>query len=298
MPSPAAPEATSSRPRAGDDTITARDGFLDRVDCGTGTDTAVVDTLDVVLSNCENVQAADVGSATEDAPPTVAFATPAENALLPGRASTVTVNASDARGIARVVLIDDGAVVGVDTSAPYEFSYQPKGSDVGKNVLIAQAVDALNQTATAVRVVRVDRFTASRVSETVTPRRDRSRPFRFRVSGTVSRPAGVTAAQGCRAGTVTYHGQAGHADEGHPHRAARTNCTYAVDPTFTVGRLARATAVHGEVQRQRGAEGEKLRRAQRARRLSSGRTDGTTLGGGRPAAPGVMIARCLRLGSP
>ncbi len=111
---------------AGDDTINARDGFADRVDCGFGLDSAIVDTLDDVASNCEAVQAQNVGNANEDPPPTVAFATPAENALLPGRASTVTVNASDDKGIARVVLIDDGVVVGVDTSAPYEFSYQPR----------------------------------------------------------------------------------------------------------------------------------------------------------------------------
>jgi Ca2+-binding RTX toxin-like protein len=42
----------------GNDTITARDGVADAVDCGAGTDTAVVDFADVV-SNCENVQLPD-----------------------------------------------------------------------------------------------------------------------------------------------------------------------------------------------------------------------------------------------
>jgi Ca2+-binding RTX toxin-like protein len=38
----------------GNDTINARDGEVDNVDCGIGQDTAVVDTIDVVV-NCENV---------------------------------------------------------------------------------------------------------------------------------------------------------------------------------------------------------------------------------------------------
>lgn len=42
----------------GDDTIQARDGEVDNIDCGIGTDTAVVDTIDVV-ANCENVDAAN-----------------------------------------------------------------------------------------------------------------------------------------------------------------------------------------------------------------------------------------------
>lgn len=39
----------------GNDTIRARDGVRDRVDCGAGTDTAVVDRSDTVARNCERV---------------------------------------------------------------------------------------------------------------------------------------------------------------------------------------------------------------------------------------------------
>ena len=38
----------------GNDTIQARDGEQDNIDCGIGTDTAIVDTIDI-LANCENV---------------------------------------------------------------------------------------------------------------------------------------------------------------------------------------------------------------------------------------------------
>jgi Ca2+-binding RTX toxin-like protein len=41
----------------GNDTINARDGEVDNVDCGIGTDQAIVDTVDIV-ANCENVGAA------------------------------------------------------------------------------------------------------------------------------------------------------------------------------------------------------------------------------------------------
>ena len=42
----------------GNDVIQARDGEVDNIDCGIGTDTAVVDKIDVV-ANCETVQGAD-----------------------------------------------------------------------------------------------------------------------------------------------------------------------------------------------------------------------------------------------
>jgi Ca2+-binding RTX toxin-like protein len=41
----------------GNDVIQARDGEVDNIDCGIGTDQAVVDTIDIV-ANCENVGAA------------------------------------------------------------------------------------------------------------------------------------------------------------------------------------------------------------------------------------------------
>ena len=40
----------------GNDTIDARDGAADQIDCGAGQDTAVVDALDTVAANCEIVE--------------------------------------------------------------------------------------------------------------------------------------------------------------------------------------------------------------------------------------------------
>ncbi len=45
----------------GNDTINARDGEVDNVDCGIGEDKAIVDSIDIV-SNCETVDAAGAGS--------------------------------------------------------------------------------------------------------------------------------------------------------------------------------------------------------------------------------------------
>ena len=43
----------------GDDTIRARDGVADTVDCGPGSDTVVVDVIDVVDADCETVTLPD-----------------------------------------------------------------------------------------------------------------------------------------------------------------------------------------------------------------------------------------------
>jgi RTX calcium-binding nonapeptide repeat (4 copies)/Putative metal-binding motif len=52
------PGRDTLRGGADDDTIGARDGFADRIDCGPGNDTAIVNPADVV-TNCETVEYAD-----------------------------------------------------------------------------------------------------------------------------------------------------------------------------------------------------------------------------------------------
>jgi RTX calcium-binding nonapeptide repeat (4 copies) len=53
----------------GNDTIQARDGEADNIDCGIGTDSAVVDKIDVV-ANCETVQGAGSNGTPSGAAPT------------------------------------------------------------------------------------------------------------------------------------------------------------------------------------------------------------------------------------
>ena len=228
---------------SGDDTIRARDGFTDRIQCGTGTDTATVDPEDQV-EGCETVDRAALPppattTATtsppppdDDRPPTVAFSAPGDDALLGTlEPSTITVDAADDRAVSRVLLMDDGRVVGEDSSAPYTFAYRPAGDDVGRNTLVAVAVDDREQTGTAVRPVRVDRFLPG-VRAALLPARDRTAPFRFTVRGTVQPPQGVTAAQACGEGRVSVQVKRGTRTISTRRAALTRSCAFSLRVTF------------------------------------------------------------------
>lgn len=229
------------------DTINARDGFADQLGCGRGSDTVNVDQLDRVGADCEVVNRQSVTPGTSDTPPRVEFASPAANARLSAdRPTPVTVTASDDRGVAEVRLIDDGATVAVDNTAPYQFNYQPRGGDVGDNTLIAVAVDTAQQASAAFREFNVNRFTPRSVSITPRPTRDRRRPYRFTFTGRVSLPAGVTAAQGCAEGVVTVVIKRGSRTISTRRANLRRNCTYTSTTTFRdrrrLGRTGRLNA--------------------------------------------------------
>lgn len=225
---------------AGDDTIRSRDGFADFVACGAGNDTAEVDTLDDVQADCENVSRADVGNANdtpEDRPPTVAFTAPAEGAQLPNtEATTLAADAADDKGVAEVLFVDDARIVCVDREAPYTCAYRPTGDDVGRNTLIAVAVDTAGQTAAAVRTVRVDRFTPAKLNLSVRPKSDVTDPRRFRSTGRLGLPEGVTAAQGCTEGVVSVQIKAGRNTISTRRAALRSDCTYRSRVSFTLPR--------------------------------------------------------------
>lgn len=69
----------------GNDTINARDGEADQVDCGAGNDTAVVDALDTVAANCETVEGGGCGCTGPGTKPGAATLRVAK----PGRLRTV-----------------------------------------------------------------------------------------------------------------------------------------------------------------------------------------------------------------
>jgi hypothetical protein len=201
---------------AGSDTINARDGFADRVSCGSGTDTANVDTLDTVDPSCETVNRVDVGNANdvpeipEDAPPKVTFESPAAGARLATNAPTLLLaSATDDRGIAQVLFLDDDRVVCADTTAPYTCDYSPRGGDVGRNTLLAVAIDGAQQTATAARVVTVPRFAPRSLTILTSPKRDTTSPFAFTAKGKLSLPAGVDRTTAC-SGSVAVRYRSGH----------------------------------------------------------------------------------------
>jgi nitrous oxidase accessory protein NosD len=149
--------------------------------------------------------------APEDRPPRVAFTSPGSGTAIDPRAvPRLTANASDDNGVASVAFLDDGRIVCVDNAAPFDCAYQPTGDDVGRNTLIAVARDRAGQTAVDFRAIRLGKFTPLGITARTTPRRDRRRPYRYRTTGRLTLPAGVTPAQACaNGGTVQVQFAAG-----------------------------------------------------------------------------------------
>jgi Big-like domain-containing protein/hemolysin type calcium-binding protein len=220
---------------AGDDTVNVRDGSSDRVNCAQGNDTVTADQLDV-LKDCENVSREDRPVALEDRPPGVTFTAPAAGAAIAANTpTTLRADATDDRGVSRVLFMDDDRVVCTDTAPPYECGYQPRAEDVNRNTLAVIAVDTSEQMAFASRSVTVPRFKATRLTAASSPKRDRRRPFRFRTSGRLVLPAGLNAALAC-SGTVTITVKTG-ANTISTRRARLTRaCRYSSRVTFRVPR--------------------------------------------------------------
>jgi hypothetical protein len=212
-----------------DDVIHARDGSPDTVLCNGGTDTVEADTLDSVSPSCEIVlRAAVPGGAFDDRPPLLSWASPVPGAALSANAPTVlSVNASDDRGVARVQFYDDDRLLCDATAPPYQCPYSPRGADVGRDTLLAVAIDGANQTTTAVRAITVRRFSSSGLSLSLKPSRDRHRPYSFRASGRLSRPTAVTTAEGC-SGKVTLSAKRGKKTVYTRHASLSHSCSYHV----------------------------------------------------------------------
>jgi hypothetical protein len=231
-----------------DDILRARDGTPDRVICGPGTDTVEADTVDIVSPTCENVSTqATPGGTFDDRPPAIVWTAPGAGASLSANtASTLSVNAADDRGLARVQFFDDDRLLCEVAAAPFTCAFQPRGSDVGRNTLIAVAVDGANQTTSVVRPVNVRRFSAPGLSLSLRPSRDRRPPFAFRATGTLRRPATVSPSQGC-SGRVTIRARAGRRTVSTRRATLSRNCEYGVILRFRsrVARRVRLTARFG-----------------------------------------------------
>jgi hypothetical protein len=201
-----------------DDSIDARDGTQDVVICGGGTDTALVDTVDVVSPTCENVQrTATPGGLDDDHPPALTWTAPKSRAHVSGDTPpTLMVNATDDRGIAHVEFYVNTRKLCTVAAAPYACVYHPTGGDVGRDVLRAVAVDGAGQTATVVRIVNVVKFRPRSVTLTAT---------RSTASGRILLPSGVTAGQGCK-GTVTVTAKAGHQTVARRRLTVSHKCTF------------------------------------------------------------------------
>jgi hypothetical protein len=160
---------------AGDDTLLARDGLADRVRCGEGIDTAIVDAFDQVSDTCETVLVSGKAG-VDDAPPRIAWR--------PG--SALGIAAEDDRGIATVQWLDDDRVICTVTAAPFDCDYRPRIEDVGANTITAVATDTAGQTASITTTRTVARFKPVAVSLRV-----KRSGRRYVANGKVTLPAGI-----------------------------------------------------------------------------------------------------------
>jgi len=208
-----------------DDTIDARDGYPDRVDCSGGNDTALVDTLDLVSASCENVQVATVAGGADDHPPTIGWATPAAGASFSGSTTTLlTVTAADDRGLTKVQFYAGDRLLCEATAAPYTCTYQARANEVGRTALVAVATDGAGQATTAVRLVTVQPFAPS-LSLSLKPSRDKKAPYKFKASGTLTKA-------GACSGTVTVTAKAGKKTVATKSAKVSSSCKYSASLTF------------------------------------------------------------------
>ncbi|MEP7294954.1 MAG: Ig-like domain-containing protein [Burkholderiales bacterium] len=105
-------------------------------------------TLQVVAADAagNSTSAAPVSVTVSNAPPdttppTVSISSPVGGATVSGTA-TVSVNASDNVGVAKVAFYVDGALLGTDTTAPYAIAWNTTGSSNGAHTLLGVATDA------------------------------------------------------------------------------------------------------------------------------------------------------------
>jgi Ca2+-binding RTX toxin-like protein len=194
----------------GADTIDARDGYGDRIKCSDGTDTVKADQLDQVASDCENVTREPFVGGADDRPPVVNWTAPAAGTSISAdKPTTLTATATDDRGVAKVQFLDDDRLVCEDTTAPYTCDYQARGGDVGRDTLIARAVDTADQASSAIQTVTVRRFSARKLTLKLNPSRDARAPYRFQVTGNLTLPPTVSRTQGCQGAEVAINVRAG-----------------------------------------------------------------------------------------
>jgi hypothetical protein len=222
-----------------DDVLHAADGAPDTVLCGGGADTVEADTLDTVSTSCENVAVVAMpGGAFDDRPPLIAWAAPAARASLPANTpTTVTVAASDDRGLAGVAFFAGDRLLCNDAIPPYACAFQPHAADVGRTTLIAIAADTATQTTTLIRDVTVRRFRSPGLGLTLRRRGRHS----IRARGRLRRPATLT--ERC-SGRVTITARKGRRTVARRRDRLSRTCRYAA--TLRVrGRRARVTARFG-----------------------------------------------------
>ncbi|HYH99051.1 Ig-like domain-containing protein [Hyalangium sp.] len=92
-----------------------------------------------------------VGQPTDAFPPTVTLTAPSGNTLVRGTVS-VAATAEDDLAVARVEFFADGMLIGTDTSAPYDVSWDTSGAADGAHSLTAKAYDTAGRVGTSAAV--------------------------------------------------------------------------------------------------------------------------------------------------
>jgi Ca2+-binding RTX toxin-like protein len=216
----------------GNDTLNAVDGISDRVDCGLGADTANVDQFDQVF-NCETVNLTQLKSAFQDNPPTITWVAPADNSKMSTKTpNTLQVNATDDHGVAQVIFYDGERTLCIVKTAPYTCSYKPVDTDLGKNTLIAVAVDTAGQSASALRQVTVPQFAPVRLAASTKPKRLKHAPFKFTTTGRLTLPSGVSS-HSCN-GVVSVTFKAGKKTVSTRRTNLKSTCTFSSKVTFSL----------------------------------------------------------------
>jgi thermitase len=132
------------------------------------------------------VAAAKAAPAPDTTAPTVAIANLAAGSTVSGLVS-VSVNAADNVGVARVDLKINGTVVASDATGPYTFSWDSTGVANGMNNVSAIAYDAAGNVATSSTVqVNVANAAPAPVADTTAPVVAIANPTTGAVSGTVN----------------------------------------------------------------------------------------------------------------
>jgi len=98
---------------------------------------------------------------------------------------TVSVNASDNVGVARVELRVNGTLVGTDTAGPWQFSWNSTGVANGSASLTATAYDAAGNSATSAAVALMVSNATTTTTDTTPPSVSFISPTGGSVSGTV-----------------------------------------------------------------------------------------------------------------
>jgi len=200
---------------------------------------------------------------TDDTPPTVNLTAPADGSTVSG---TVTLSASafDARGIEKVAFALGGNDAGTDTTgtgadlaapgAVFSVDFDTTKLPDGTYRLDAVATDRGGLASPAApRTIRIDnpdkpgtttttpgqntntvvvpRRARGRFAASLTPARDRTRPWRFTTRGTLTLPSGLSRSLGCF-GVVSVQVKAGTRTISTRLANLRSNCTFSSTVSF------------------------------------------------------------------